>query len=72
MIEISVERKRMPGQTWLVQTLLKVTKAKVCASIAVARFFLASTNGSATTAKKSWGINARDSKWESVLPTDVR
>lgn len=39
--------------TWLVQTLLKVTKAKVWASIAVARLFLARTSGRATTTRKS-------------------
>ena len=31
--------------TWLVQTLLKVTKANVCANIVLARSFFASRNG---------------------------
>jgi len=47
--------------TWLVQTLLKVTKANVCASIVLARSFLASNNGITTKESKICGRNASDS-----------
>lgn len=46
------------------QTLLKDTKAKVWASIVDGRSFLAKSNGSATAERKSWGINAKDSRWK--------
>jgi len=49
------------GLTWLVQTLLNVTNANVCASIVPGKSFLASPNGMAKTERKSWGANARDS-----------
>lgn len=47
--------------TWLVQTLLKVTKANVCASMVLAMSFFASTNGIMTRESKIWGRNANDS-----------
>jgi hypothetical protein len=47
--------------TWLVQTLLKVTKANVCASIVLARSFFASRSGITTRESKIWGRNANDS-----------
>lgn len=46
---------------WLVQTLLKVTKAKVCASNEVGRSFLARARGMRMVDKRSWGRKARDS-----------
>lgn len=46
-----------------VQTLLKETKANVCASIVLARSFLARRSGSAKELRKSCGTNARDSRW---------
>ncbi len=46
---------------WLVHTLLKVTKAKVWASIAPGRFFFASISGMITTDSSSCGMNASDS-----------
>lgn len=48
------------------QTLLKVTKANVWASIAPGRSFFASTRGIAMALRPSWGMNARDSKWKLV------
>jgi len=48
---------------WLVHTLLKVTKAKVCASMVEGRSFFASIRGSATAERKSCGRKARDSRW---------
>lgn len=53
----SNERRR----TWLVQTLLNVTKAKVCASIVEARSFFARRNGSTIAERKSCGTKASDS-----------
>lgn len=41
--------------------MLKVTNAKVCASIVLARSFLASIKGIASTERKSCGTNAKDS-----------
>ena len=62
---ILVRRKKARPQrielTWLVQTLLNVTKAKVCASIQVARSRLANTIGMSIALRPSCGINARDS-----------
>lgn len=49
--------------TWLVQTLLKVTKAKVCASIVLARSFFANNRGIAARESRICGMNARDSIW---------
>jgi hypothetical protein len=49
------------GLTWLVQTLLKVTKAKVCASMVVGRSFFARTKGMRTHERRSWGRKAMDS-----------
>jgi len=46
-----------------VHTLLKVTKAKVCASMVEGRSFFASIRGSATAERKSCGRKARDSRW---------
>lgn len=51
------------GNTWLVQTLLKVTKAKVCASIVLARSFLASRSGRAMAERNNCGMKARDSRF---------
>lgn len=47
--------------TWLVQTLFRVTKAKVCASIADPRSFLARLSGMANALRSSCGKKARDS-----------
>lgn len=47
--------------TWLVQTLLNVTKASVCASMVLARSFLANERGIATSESRICGMNARDS-----------
>ena len=47
--------------TWLVQTLLNVTKANVCASIVLARSSLARKNGKANTLSRTWGKKASDS-----------
>lgn len=49
----------MASLTWLVQTLLNVTNAKVCASIVPARSFLASKIGIATNESKICGRKAR-------------
>jgi hypothetical protein len=49
--------------TWLVQTLLKETNAKVCASIVEGRFFFARRRGSAKADKNSCGKKAMDSKF---------
>jgi len=46
---------------WLVQTLLKVTNAKVCANIVFGRSFFASTKGVNTALRSSCGRNARRS-----------
>lgn len=54
--------------TWLVQTLLKVTNAKVCASIVEARSFFASANGMAMVLKKICGTNAHDSSLIDACP----
>jgi hypothetical protein len=48
--------------TWLVQTLLKDTNAKVCASMVAGRSFLARMKGNAKADRKIWGINAADSR----------
>jgi hypothetical protein len=48
-------------RTWLVHTLLKVTKAKVCASIEVGRSFLDVARGMSTHESRSCGMKARDS-----------
>lgn len=47
--------------TWEVQTLLKVTKAKVWAMMDVARSFFATTMGIRTQERRSCGMKARDS-----------
>ncbi len=47
--------------TWLVQTLLNVTKANVCASNVEGRSFFASSSGRAKAARNSCGMKARDS-----------
>lgn len=47
--------------TWLVQTLLNVTNAKVWASIDVARSALAVMSGMRTHDSRSWGRKATDS-----------
>jgi hypothetical protein len=51
------------GNTWLVHTLLNVTKAKVCASMVLARSFLASKRGRAIADRKSCGMKAKDSRF---------
>lgn len=53
------------------QTLLKDTNAKVCASIVAGRSFLARMRGNAKADRKIWGINAADSRrMIEVLETD--
>lgn len=47
--------------TWLVQTLLKVTKANVCASIVLARSCFANTRGTRNRERMICGTNANDS-----------
>lgn len=47
--------------TWLVQTLLNVTKANVCASIVEGKSFLAKARGIMTALSRSCGTNARRS-----------
>jgi hypothetical protein len=47
-----------------VQTLLKVTKAKVWAIMDTARSFLARTNGMRTQDRRSCGRKASDSTWK--------
>lgn len=49
--------------TWLVQTLLKVTNAKVWASIVDGRSFFARIRGRAMAERKSCGMKARDSRF---------
>jgi hypothetical protein len=49
------------GLTWLVQTLLKVTNAKVCASNVDGRSFFARQRGMATIDRNICGMNAADS-----------
>ncbi len=44
-----------------VQTLLKVTKAKVCANRVVGKSFLAQAKGINSVLRRSWGTNANDS-----------
>ena len=48
-------------RTWLVHTLLNVTKANVCASIVLARSFFAEARGIKNALRASCGIKARDS-----------
>lgn len=55
------ERDDIGGNTWLVQTLLKVTNANVCANIVPARSFLASASGIKKALRASCGMKARDS-----------
>ena len=55
MKEIIIQR------TWLVHTLLNVTKANVCASIVLARSFFAKARGIKNALRASCGIKARDS-----------
>lgn len=50
------------NHTWLVQTLLKVTNANVCASMVDGRSFFARRSGRASAERKSCGMNARDSR----------
>ena len=47
--------------TWLVHTLLNVTKANVCASMVVGRSFFAMTRGTRMQESRSCGRNAIDS-----------
>lgn len=55
--------EREGEHTWLVHTLLKVTKAKVCASMVLGRSFLASRRGRAMAERNSCGMKARDSRF---------
>ena len=55
--------------TWLVQTLLKVTKANVCANIVEAISSFASARGINTAERSNWGIKARDSRCSFEDPT---
>jgi hypothetical protein len=66
--------ERWDGLTCDVQTLLKVTKAKVCAIMDVARSFFATTSGMRMHERRSWGMKARDSacKDEVEGSADVR
>lgn len=57
------DRMGMDGRTWEVQTLLKVTKANVCAIMDVARSRLERARGMRTHERISWGKKARDSMW---------
>lgn len=50
------------GHTWLVHTLLNVTKAKVCANMVEARSFFARSSGRAIAERNSCGMKARDSR----------
>ena len=45
------------------QTLLNVTKAKVCASIVLARSVFARVRGMRTAERRSCGMKAREPKW---------
>ena len=58
LVEIDIKRG---FPTCDVQTLLKATKANVCAIILVARSFFATTRGIRKQEKSSWGRNASDS-----------
>jgi hypothetical protein len=49
--------------TWLVQTLLKATKANVWASMAAGRSRLARARGTSTQERRSCGRKAMDSIW---------
>jgi hypothetical protein len=49
------------GLTWLVQTLLNVTNANVCANMVLAMSLFASNRGIATRESRICGMNARDS-----------
>lgn len=64
----SLKRSKIRGSkhTCEVQTLLRATKAKVCASIVPGRSRLASTNGMSTALRRSCGRKASDSKWNAV------
>ena len=53
--------------TWLVTTLLKATKAKVCAIMVLGRSFFASAIGIRNALMASWGMNARDSKCQPLV-----
>jgi hypothetical protein len=61
MSTITLESKASMRLTWLVQTLLNVTKANVCANMVLAMSFFASNNGIATRESRICGTNARDS-----------
>ena len=56
------------GLTWLVQTLLKETNAKVWASIVEGRSFLAKRSGRAMAERKSCGRKASDSRCRLEVP----
>jgi hypothetical protein len=56
-----MRRTGMCIRTWLVQTLLKATKAKVWAIMEMARSFFASTRGIRTVERSSCGTKATDS-----------
>jgi hypothetical protein len=52
---------RYQRKYWEVQTLLKVTKAKVCESMARGREGLEMVKGMRRVERVSWGMKARDS-----------
>ena len=58
-LRMRTERKH----TWLVHTLLNVTKANVCASIVDGRSFFARSSGRAKAERNNCGMNARDSSF---------
>lgn len=55
------------GLTWLVQTLLKVTNAKVWASMVEGRSFFERRSGMKTAERRSWGRKASDSRWRNEV-----
>ena len=61
--------KKRGKNTWLVQTLLKVTNANVCANMAPARSFFASASGIRKALRVSCGTKARDSKRKWLVPS---
>lgn len=58
-----VEKEGQERHTWLVHTLLNVTKAKVCASIVEGKSFFANRRGRATAERNNCGMKARDSSF---------
>lgn len=58
------DRQSIVSLTWLVQTLLKVTKANVWANIVFGRSFFASASGIKKALRSSCGRNAKRSSPE--------